>query len=159
MTEADRAATSWGDLYGAHAARLTRMATTLVGPNDAADLVSETVQRVVLSVSFSEVREPAGYLMRALINSVAARHRATQRRVRREWRVAGRDRVEPFDPTDVVDVVGAIGVLSAQQRAIVFLKYWEDLSIPQIAQWLDVGEGTIRNQLARAKRSLRRTLQ
>ena len=90
-----------------------RLATTLVGPADAEDLVSETVQRVVLSVSIGEIREPAGYLVRSLVNAAAAGGRASQRRSRREQHVARRERVEPFDLSDVVDVLRAVGILSA----------------------------------------------
>jgi RNA polymerase sigma factor (sigma-70 family) len=67
--------------------------------------------------------------------------------------------VSPIDPTNALDVRKALVGLSPQQRVIVFLAYWDDLTIPQIAHRLDVSEGTIRRQLARAKTRLREVLQ
>ena len=57
-----------------------------------------------------------------------------------------------------VDVRAALTELSPQQRAVVFLTYWEDRSIPDVAAVLDVTEGTVRRQLARAKDRLRKVL-
>lgn len=39
-----------------------------------------------------------------------------------------------------------------------FLTYWEDLTPSQIADLLDVGEGSVRKQLARARETLRSVL-
>ena len=48
--------------------------------------------------------------------------------------------------------------LSEQQRAVVFLTYWEDLAPAQVADLLGVSDGTVRKQLARARDQLRRIL-
>ena len=103
-------------------------------------------------------REPAAFLVRSLVNEAASHHRSAGRRVAREQRAAGPERTEGFDPTDLLDVRRALARLSPQQSAVVFLVYWEDLSIPDVARWLDVGEGTIRRQLDRAKTRLREVL-
>jgi RNA polymerase sigma-70 factor (ECF subfamily) len=49
--------------------------------------------------------------------------------------------------------------LSPQQRAVVYLTYWDDLTPAQVAVLLAVSEGTVRKQLARARVHLRRILQ
>lgn len=55
-------------------------------------------------------------------------------------------------PSDgAVDVHRALAHLTPQQRAVIFLAYWEDLAPPQIAATLAVSEGTVRKQLARAR--------
>ena len=36
--------------------------------------------------------------------------------------------------------------LSPQERAVVFLAYWDDLAAPEIAALLDVSEGVARKQ-------------
>jgi len=57
-----------------------------------------------------------------------------------------------------IDAHRALSELSPQQRAVVYLTYWDDLTPAQIAVLLDVAEGTVRKQLARAREALRRIL-
>jgi RNA polymerase sigma factor (sigma-70 family) len=163
VTELDSFA--WRGVYEQHAERLTRLATVLVGPDDASDLVVDTVRRVFSNRSatgqqtWQSLPDLDAYLTRSLVNAAMSHHRSTGRRRRREERAAPSDVVAPIDPTNALDVRKALVGLSPQQRAIVFLAYWDDLTIPQIANRLDVSEGTIRRQLARAKTRLREVLQ
>jgi RNA polymerase sigma-70 factor (ECF subfamily) len=55
-------------------------------------------------------------------------------------------------------LLDALEVLSVQQRAVTYLTYWQDLSVPQVAEALGVGDGTVRRQLARARSRLRGAL-
>jgi DNA-directed RNA polymerase specialized sigma24 family protein len=48
--------------------------------------------------------------------------------------------------------------LSAQQRAIAYLTYWEDLAPQVIANLLNISEGSVKRQLARARSNLRKAL-
>ncbi len=52
-----------------------------------------------------------------------------------------------------------MAALSPQQRAVVFLTYWEDLEARSVADLLGVSEGTVRKQLGRARIRLREVLQ
>jgi RNA polymerase sigma factor (sigma-70 family) len=49
--------------------------------------------------------------------------------------------------------------LSVQQRAVVFLFFWEDMSEQTIAELLNVSTGTVHKNLSRAKARLRKALQ
>jgi DNA-directed RNA polymerase specialized sigma24 family protein len=55
-------------------------------------------------------------------------------------------------------VRGALDQLSVQQRAVVFLTYWEDMSPAQVGSLLDVSEGAVKRQLARARSTMRKVL-
>jgi DNA-directed RNA polymerase specialized sigma24 family protein len=55
-------------------------------------------------------------------------------------------------------VAHAIRGLSTQQRAVVFLAYWEDRRIEQIAAVLRTSDGSVRKHLARARAALRTVL-
>jgi len=154
----------WAAVYVANGDRLVKLATFLVGPDGAVDLVQETVARAVHSPRWPQVADRGAYLTRVLVNEA---HRSTDRdarRRRREERVAHGDAagVTPLEPAEAYgvdhDVRVAVHELSTQQRAIVFCTYWEDLSIPAVAERLDVSEGTVRRQLARAKSKLRKVL-
>jgi len=152
----------WEDVYVAHSLRLIRLATVLVGPDDAPDLVSEAVRRAVHQPGWISVRDQAAYLVTSLVNESRQLHRSRSRRRAREQRAA---RLVPQAhlahgqpaPADL-DVRVALDALSPQQRAVVFLTYWEDQPIPRVAHLLDVSEGTVRKQLDRAKSKLKRVL-
>ena len=93
-----------------------------------------------------------------MLNASASRHRSTVRRRRRESAVTRLAPTATDQPAPAVDAHRALGQLSEQQRAIVFLTYWEDQSPAQVADLLGVTEGTVRKQLARAREHLRRIL-
>jgi RNA polymerase sigma factor (sigma-70 family) len=52
----------------------------------------------------------------------------------------------------------AIGYLGARQRAVIALRFWDDLSVEQTAQALGCTPGTITSQTHRALTRLRTTL-
>jgi RNA polymerase sigma factor (sigma-70 family) len=152
------ATVEWGPIYHAHADRLMRLATAVAGPDDAYDLVIEAVHKAVTSAAWPGVANPEAYLVRSVVNTAANERRATTRRQAREERASRLATPSTIDPTNAMDVRRALGDLTAQQRAIVYLAYWEDLPIPAVALWLDVSEGTVRKQLGRAKDRLRSVL-
>ena len=45
--------------------------------------------------------------------------------------------------------------LPEKQRAVIVLRFWEDLTVPQIAECTGVAEGTIKSQISRALAALR----
>jgi len=61
-------------------------------------------------------------------------------------------------PEIMPEVARAVAHLSPQQRAVVFLTYWDDLDTSAVASLLGVSEGTVRKQLARARSQLRKVL-
>jgi len=146
-----------GELYRRHADELVRYATALVGPDDAADVVVDAVMASLQSPGWSDVRNQRAYLYRAVLHRAASMRRSDARRAARELRVAVPASVPPAGSS--VDAQRALAGLSHQQRAVVFLTYWDDQTPAQIAALLGVGEGTVRKQLARAREQLRRTLQ
>ena len=149
--------TAWADVYQRHAAELSRLAAFLVGRSDAHDLVADAVARAVTSPLWSSVRDPGAYLARSVINEANSFRRGNERRTARELRAARLDRgrsIEP-EPEPDPDFRAALDQLSPQQRAIVFLMYWADFRVADVAEWLGVTEGTVRQQLDRAKQRLR----
>jgi RNA polymerase sigma-70 factor (ECF subfamily) len=147
-----------GDAYRANATDLIRYATVLVGPSDAPDVVNDAVVGVMSSGKWESVENPRAYLFRAVLNQAASHQRSGTRRRHREERAARLDRPASVADATSVDAHRALATLSAQQRAVVYLTYWEDLSTAQIAAHLEVSEGTVKKQLARAREQLRRIL-
>ena len=144
------------ELYRAHADELTRYATVLVGPDDAPDVVTDAVLAAFAARGWQRVDNKRAYLFRAVLNTANSRHRSDGRRRRREHHATLRRRRPSAPPQgEAIDVHRALDELSPQQRAVVFLAYWDDLTAEQIAETLDVSPGTVRKQLARARARLR----
>jgi RNA polymerase sigma-70 factor (ECF subfamily) len=53
----------------------------------------------------------------------------------------------------------AIGELGERQRLVVMLRYFAELSVPEIARILSWREGTVKSRLHRALQELRRKLE
>jgi len=145
-----------GELYRKHADDLTRFATGLVGPADAADVVSEAVLGWLASPRWALVRDKRAYLYRAVYYEATSFHRTSNRRRSREERTASRDRVDVPDVRP--EVLAAVSRLSVQQRAVIVLTYWDDLDPPAIAALLGISDGAVRRHLARARSRLKEIL-
>ena len=103
--------------------------------------------------------EPYAYVRRAMVNG----HTSLWRRHRREAPLpAGFDAVaggtEPSRYDNVDLVLRALRVLPARQRAVMILRYYDDLSEADIARTLGCSPGTVKSQASRALKALRREL-
>jgi RNA polymerase sigma-70 factor (sigma-E family) len=139
-------------------AALYRYGFVLTGnAEDAADLVQEALLR--LGDTWQRVRkkdDPEGYLRTIM----ARQHISWWRRRRREhlvdavpeesYRELGFDRVSV--DTGLWEAVRA---LPRKQRAVLVLRYYEDMSDAEIARILGISEGTVRSQAHRALAKLR----
>lgn len=144
------------DVYRELAPELVRYATVLVGPNDAADVVADAVTAVFGSRAWPAVVNQRAYLYRAVYHRALDLRRGEARRARREHATAASEHTIGPDPS--VDAQRVLACLSPQQRAVIYLTYWADLTPARIADLLDVSEGSVRKQLGRARDTLRRTL-
>lgn len=160
--DADPAASDVGEtnkdaeIYRLYAPELVRYANSLVGPNDAADVVSSAVLRAFTSRSWPSVENPRAYLYRSVLNEVRSQHRSTMRRLARETRAQGPTFTEM--PEVRPDVYEALGSLSSRQRAVAYLTYFEDLDEATVADRLGIGRGSVRRHLGRARDKLREAL-
>lgn len=141
------------EIYTKHRQELMRFATFLVGPGDAADVLSSAVLHALAAPSWPTVVEHRPYLYRAVLNEARQHHRRVGRAQRPSDPVA---HVEP--PEIHPEIHAAVKRLSPQQRAVVFLTYWHDQDRATVARTLAVSDGTVRRQLARAHRRLRKEL-
>ena len=146
------------ELYRRHADELTRYATALVGPAHAPDVVTDAVLAAFRAPGWAKVADRRAYLFRAVLNTARSLHRSEDRRRRRERQVAARTSGTAAAPEVSLDAHRALDALSPQQRAIVYLTYWEDFSSERVAELLGVSKGAVHKQLARARHTLRKVL-
>ena len=158
MTPSD-APSGWADVYEAHAQRLAHLAALLADPSDAHDLVTDTVWKAVSSPRWRRVDNQGAYLTRVLVNLAHDRRRQADRRSQRERRAAVSVPADAVANADrAIVVTNALTSLSAAQVSVVYLHYWEDLTLEAVAAQLGIGVGTARSHLDRAKRRLRAVL-
>ncbi len=146
----------WIAIYETEAASLIRFATMLVGPSAAEDVVSEAMIRVFDRDLPAEAMRP--YLYRTVSNTAKNHLRSLGRRTRREQRTARVEATTDADPSISPEIASAMASLSPQQRAVVFLTYWSDLTVAGVAEHLGVSPGTVKRQLARARAKLGKAL-
>jgi RNA polymerase sigma-70 factor (ECF subfamily) len=141
-------------VYRSYSDELTRYATGLVGPFDASDVVTDACLRAFDSRSWGDVVDRRAYLYKTVLSVANDHHRRTLSRRIREMKSAMRDQVP--DPSDAIDieVLRSVERLSVQQRAAVYLTYWEDLRPSAVADRMGVSEGTVKRHLNRARKRL-----
>lgn len=144
------------ETYRTYADELTRYATGLVGPFDAADVVTDACLKAFGAKSWPDVVNRRAYLYRTVFTVAKDHHRSTLSRRLRELKTARPETVVPqyID----VDVLRAIERLSIQQRAAVVLTYWSDLPLETVAERMGVSEGAVKSHLARARKRLQEWL-
>jgi RNA polymerase sigma factor (sigma-70 family) len=148
---------AWSEVYAELAPDLIRFATFLVGPTEAEDVVSDAMISVLRRPPAGGITRPNAYLYRTVANTARNRLRATSRRVGYEQRSS--HSTQSAEPPEIrPEVAAAVAALSPQQREAIYLAYWVDLTPAQVADHLGVSEGTVRRQLARARRRLKGVL-
>jgi RNA polymerase sigma factor (sigma-70 family) len=145
------------EAYAKYADDLVRFATGLVGPADAADVVSSVMVRVLGRSGARTVDDSRSFLYRSVLNEARMHHRSTMRRRARDLRTASPDRFEDA-PRLRPDVLAAVAGLSMRQRAVVVLTYWSDLDEAAVGDLLSISPGSVRRHLARARERLRRSI-
>jgi RNA polymerase sigma-70 factor (sigma-E family) len=137
---------------------LLRTAFLLTGhPEAARDLLQSALERVTRRLG--TIRDPQA--LEAYLRATMATTAANQRRRmwHRELPTATPVDDEGRDPTAAsetrVAVVAALRALPAEQRAVIVLRFYEDLTEAQTAQVLGIALGTVKSRTSRALDALR----
>ncbi|GAA4699606.1 RNA polymerase sigma-70 factor, ECF subfamily [Promicromonospora umidemergens] len=100
------------------------------------------------------------YVRRTMLNLYIDESRRFALWRKAEPKLAGPDRIKApaSDITARADVTAALRGLSPRQRACVVLRFYDDLTVPQIATTLGISQGTIKRYLADGIHALRGVL-
>ena len=144
----------------ARSAHLYRTARLLAGGDShlAEDLVQETLGRMYVHWrKVSAADNPVAYAHTVLVRSFLSHRR---RRSSGELPTGYVPDATTAD-TDTalrVTLLDALGELSARDRAVVVLRYWDDRSVEETAVLLRLSAGTVRTRSSRALARLRTAL-
>lgn len=140
--------------------RLWRRAYQLCGDwHEAEDLAQDTlIQMYRRWPRLRQRDELEGYTYKVLLRAfLMSRRRARWRRetlfAEPPEPIAGDDRGSSVETG--LSVRMALARLAPRQRAVLVLRFWEDLSVRQVAAALDVSPGTVTSQTVRALATLR----
>jgi len=163
----DPNAASTRELYTEHAGALWRYAMRLTGDHARAeDVVQETLLRAWQHphVTDDSERSPQAWLFRVARNMIIDERRSS--RFRHEVSSPdGPDALERSGPDEVsaaldrLLIADALTHLSSEHRAVVRRSYYLGWTIAQIADDLQIAEGTVKSRLHYALHALRLTLQ
>ena len=142
---------AWPGLY--------RTAYLMLGDHQLAeDLVQTALAKVY--VSWRKVKDRAAapaYARVVLANTAASWFRKRSWRNERPTETVPDAGVE-HDPSTRTALVEALGTLAPRQRAVIVLRYYDDLSVREVAHALGISEGTVKSQTSDALARLRKQL-
>jgi RNA polymerase sigma-70 factor (sigma-E family) len=150
-------------LYLSHLEPLLRLAWLLCGDqHQAEDVVAEAFAKVYPQWQRGRVFEPYPYLRRAVVNEVTTRGRRHVLESREERRRSGTGRGAGRLEEVVAErdaVVAALRRLPVRQRAVIVLRYYDDLTESDVADLLGMAVGTVKSHTARGLERLRTELE
>lgn len=135
--------------------RLRRVAYLVCGDwHRAEDIVQTALAQVY--ARWDRIRRedgPEGYAHRAVVNAAIDERRRPWRRERATDVLP--DRAAPVDDGVTPAVLEALATLPKRQRAVVVLRYVEDIDVEQTAALLGISTGTVKSQASKGLASLR----
>ena len=129
--------------------------------SSAEDLVQDAIVRAFASTrAFASAHHAENYIRKAMVSASVDGWRRRGRQARAYSRSAESAVVPGADAqaVAVTDVERALGQLSPRERACVVLRFYDDLSVAQVAQRLGLADGTVKRYLADASARLADTL-
>jgi RNA polymerase sigma-70 factor (sigma-E family) len=152
---------SFEEFVYARSGSLLRTALLLTGQNraEAEDLLQLALERAYRHwPRVCRSGEPERYVRGILAHASADRWRRLARRAERPLPATGEDPALPDHSAAVADrdyLLRALAALPPRQRAVLVLRYFDDLSEAETAQMLGCSLGTVKSQAARGLARLR----
>ncbi|MGW1991820.1 SigE family RNA polymerase sigma factor [Embleya sp. NPDC001921] len=136
---------------------LLRSAYLLCGDaHEAEDLVQSTLVKVVLAGRrLDRIDNIEAYTRRTLMSVFISSRRRRWRREHPHDVLPDQAAVGGPDTELGLAVRAALAAVSPRQRAVLVLRFWEDLSVDETARILGVSAGTVKSQSARGLSTLR----
>ena len=120
---------------------------------DGDELVQEALARVYVAWPRIATGAETAYTRRTMMNLYLNDQRKRRREVLTD--AAPEPATTDHDRELAMTLTDLLRDLPEKQRAVLVLRFWEDLTVPQIAECTGVAEGTIKSQISRGLAALR----
>lgn len=152
MAHSSNRPVDWAQLVTENETRLYRTALAILGhPQEAEDAVQDAFVKY-LEKAPRDLRDPAAWLTRVLVNGCKSR-------LRLQWRqVTELPDALPAPAPAEREELEELWSLSPQERTTIHLFYYEGYSTDEISRITGVAPGTVRARLSRARERLRKLL-
>ena len=150
--------TSFDDFYRREFPGLVAVATALSG-YDGEDLVQDAMVKALVNWDkVSRLQRPGGWCHRVLVNLCRSRWRRRTTENRFFGRLRREEPVNPGPSADVMAFWAVVRALPERPRLAVTLHFAGERTMAEVASILDVPEGTVRSDIARARVAVSREL-
>ncbi|GAA4982646.1 RNA polymerase sigma-70 factor (sigma-E family) [Nonomuraea thailandensis] len=149
----------FGAFVAARATSLLRVAYLACGDEtEAEDLLQTALERTYRKWDRVRHDNPEPYVRRVIVNAAISRARRRAVLSIVPMHSPPERPARANDPDLVHVLMDALRALPPRQRAVVVLRYWEDLSETQTAEVLGCSVGTVKSQASKAMAKLRSAL-
>ncbi|MDP4511278.1 SigE family RNA polymerase sigma factor [Nonomuraea turcica] len=149
----------FGAFVAARATSLLRVAYLACGDEtEAEDLLQTALERTYRNWDRVRHDSPEPYVRRVIINAAISRARRRAILSIIPMHSPPETSARAGDPDLVHVLMDALRALPPRQRAVIVLRYWEDLSETQTAEVLGCALGTVKSQASKALVKLRSAL-
>lgn len=147
---------SYDEFVRAHWAALFRTSYLLTGSrHEAEDLLQTALLRAFEHwAKVQSADAPLAYVKRMLVNELTSWRRTATRRASRRQLLGPPEEAPTSDLDGQIDLWRLVRELPPRQRAVVVLRYYEDLTETEIAGTLGISRGTVKSQASDALRRL-----
>jgi len=147
------------EIYGKHAVDLIRYATVLVGPDQAPDVVSTVVLRVLKRRHLSDLENPRAYLFRSVLNEARSWGRTRRSKSLAISRlVEDRSSHDQESLVDRLTAANAVWSLPPRHRSAAYLVYWLDLPLAEAAEQMGVSTGAVKRYIHEVRQHVRKEM-
>lgn len=131
---------------------LTRYAYLVSGNRDeASDLVQDALVKTFgrMRNGFT-IASAEAYVRRAILNTYldSGRRVSRWRKIAHLQAVPEVDEARTRETDERIDLQGQLARLSPRERACIVLRYYEDLKVDDIAEWLEISPGAVKRYLS-----------
>lgn len=150
-------APTFDDVYREQRTKLVRTAYLIVRSQHVAEeLVHEGFIR--LHQNFDTIDSPGGFLHTAVVRLCLTWLKRRDMEHERLQRLPAVDAIDGPAPDDGDELWAALAAIEPERRAVLVLRFYEDLSYEQIAATLDCPVGTVRSRIHRGLADLRKEI-
>lgn len=125
--------------------------------DDALDVVQETVMKAFIHINtLKEEKYFSTWVTRILINTALETIRKKKNIVPINNQIIETEITNQHE--ERIDLAGAIRQLDEKYKTVILLRYYKDLTVPEIAELLECPQGTVKSNLHRGMIELKKLL-